>query len=150
MSSAAKISIAQFEKRDLTAVSNLLRVFGAEQSTAEEINDRLTLISRHPDQSLWVARANAHVIGFLGFRIRHNLEAASDYGEVSAIVVDERWRKKGVGRLLLNHAEAIARKHGCIGLWLVSGFGREAEAYSFYERAGFSKTGFRFVKPLQP
>jgi GNAT superfamily N-acetyltransferase len=148
MPAAATISIARFEKQDLTAVRSLLSVFGAEQSSAEAISKRLTLISQHPDQSLWVAKANGHVRGFLGFRIRHNLEAASEYGEVSIIVVDECWRKKGVGQLLLNHAEALARKHGCIGLWLVSGFGRESEAHSFYERAGFSKTGFRFVKPL--
>ena len=145
---AAEVSIAQFEEQDLTAVRSLLGVFGADQSSAEEINGRLTLISQHPDQSLWVARVNGQVIGFLGFRIRHNLEAASDYGEVSTIAVDERWRRQGVGQLLLDHAEVLARKHGCIGLWLVSGFGREAEAHKLYERAGFSKTGFRFVKPL--
>jgi len=94
---AAEVSIAQFEEQDLTAVRSLLRVFGADQSSAEEINGRLTLISQHPDQSLWVARVNGQVIGFLGFRIRHNLEAASDYGEVSTIVVDERLWPRGRG-----------------------------------------------------
>ena len=88
------------------------------------------------------------VIGFLGFSLRHNVEAPSDYGEVSSIVVSESWRRKGVGQLLLRHAEALARNHGCIGLWLVSGFAREEKAHKLYESAGFTKTGFRFVKPF--
>lgn len=62
--------------------------------------------------------------------------------------MSERWRRKGVGQLLLSHAESLAHKHGRIGLWLVSGFGRDAEAHKFYENAGLSKTGFRFVKPF--
>jgi len=141
------IRIDQLREEDFASVRDLLTLF-EDAGVAEEMNGRLAFLSKHPDQSLWVAKLDGHVIGFLGFRIRHNVEASSEYGEVSTIVVSESWRKKGVGQLLLSHAEALARQHGCIGLWLVSGFGREAEAHRFYESAGFSKTGFRFVKTL--
>jgi GNAT superfamily N-acetyltransferase len=143
---AAKTTIHRLEERDFEPVRKLLGFFGVGGPTTDEMDNRLRFISAHPDQSLWVARAGEETIGFLGFRIRHNVEAPSQYGEVSTIVVEERWRKKGVGQLLLKHAEALARSQGCAGLWLVSGFGREAEAHRFYENMGFTTTGFRFVK----
>lgn len=141
------ITIDPLQEQDFAAVKELLTVFGHE-AAAEAMNARLAFLSKHPDHSLWVARHAGRVIGFLGFQIRHNVEAPTDYGEVSSIVVNESWHRKGVGQLLLSHAESLAHKHGCIGLWLVSGFGREAEAHKFYENAGLSKTGFRFVKPF--
>ena len=141
------IQIDPLREEDFAPVRDLLTVFG-DGGVPDAIDGRLAFLSKHPDQSLWVARLDGHVIGLLGFRIRHNVEAPSDYGEVSTIVVSDGWRRKGVGQLLLSHAEALARKHGCVGLWLVSGFGREVEAHGFYESAGFARTGFRFVKPL--
>lgn len=138
------------KRADLGSVAKLMAVFTGTEPSLREIENRFDLISKHPDQTLWVATVNERVVGLLGFRIRHNLESASQYGEVSIIAVDQNWRKRGVGRLLLDHAEKLARKRKCIGLWLVSGFGREEEAHKFYDRAGFSRTGVRFVKPFAP
>ncbi|MEO5923957.1 MAG: GNAT family N-acetyltransferase [Bryobacteraceae bacterium] len=140
------ITIHRAQKVDFADASRLLEVFRTDEIATDEAHQRLNLITTHPDQSLWIAKSKNQVIGLLGFRIRHNLETATEYGEVSSIVVDERWQKRGVGQLLLDHAEALARQHGCLGLWLVSGFGREEQAHNFYEAAGFGKTGFRFVK----
>lgn len=108
--------------------------------------NRVALIKKDPEQDLLVARAAAQTVGLIAFRIRHNIESVSHYGEVSAIVVRPEWRKAGIGRALMAHAEQIARRRGCIGLWLVSGFGRERDAHKFYKRYGFERTGFRFVK----
>jgi GNAT superfamily N-acetyltransferase len=133
---------------DLGRIAKLMAVFTGREPSRREIKNRFALITKHPDQTLWVATVDESVVGLLGFRIRHNLESVSQYGEVSILVVDQDWRRKGIGRLLLDHAEKLSRKNRCVGLWLVSGFGREQEAHRFYDRAGFSRTGIRFVKPL--
>jgi GNAT superfamily N-acetyltransferase len=50
------------------------------------------------------------------------------------------------GRALADFAEQLARAHGCIGTWLVSGLQREQEAHRFYQQLGYAITGYRFVK----
>jgi GNAT superfamily N-acetyltransferase len=88
------------------------------------------------------------VCGVLGFRLRECLERVGRYGEVSVIVTDAGARRCGVGRALMAFAEGLAREHGCLGTWLVSGFGRKDEAHRFYEQLGYTATGYRFVKLL--
>ena len=47
---------------------------------------------------------------------------------------------------LAGRGSAAVLRGQCLGLWLVSGFGREEEAHRFYRRCGFEATGCRFVK----
>jgi GNAT superfamily N-acetyltransferase len=133
-------------RSDLPRIAELLSMFTGEVLSAKEVGNRFDLVSSDRDQALLVASVDGEVAGLLGFRIRHNLESVSHYGEVSILVVGENWRRKGIGRILVGHAEVLARKRKCVGLWLVSGFGREAEAHQFYKRSGFRRTGVRFVK----
>jgi len=131
---------------DIDRIADLLSDLAGKRLSVEDASNRFDLIAGEPDQELLVADAEGMVIGLLAFRIRHNIESVSHYGEVASIVVDGSWRTKGVGRRLIDHAEALARQRKCIGLWLVSGFGREAEAHKFYDRLGFERTGVRLVK----
>jgi GNAT superfamily N-acetyltransferase len=86
------------------------------------------------------------ILGLLGFRIRENLEDVSKFGEVSALVVNAKEKRRGVGRFMMDYAEKLARELGCKGTWLVSGFAREKEAHLFYKQLGYQQTGYRFVK----
>jgi GNAT superfamily N-acetyltransferase len=115
----------------------------------EVMENRLKFVESSPIDFLYVCYEKDAVLGVLGFRIRENLEDASKYGEVSVVVVDEDARRKGVGRFLMNFAEKLAAEQGCIGTWLVSGFGREEEAHRFYKTLGYEITGYRFVKRFQ-
>jgi GNAT superfamily N-acetyltransferase len=138
---------------DKARFRELMAVFTDSPMTPKQADNRLRLIARDPDQTLLVATVliapkKEYVVGMLSFRIRHNLESVSHYGEIATIVLDPKWRQQGVGASLLAHAEELAKKRGCIGLWLVSGFGREEAAHKFYNREGFSRTGVRFVKAI--
>lgn len=113
-----------------------------------EMEDRLSVVERSPIDSLHVCEEDGVVVGMLGFRIRENLEEASRYGEISAIVVNASARRRGVGRYMMEHAERLAKETGCKGTWLVSGFGREEQAHRFYRDLGYEATGYRFVKKL--
>jgi GNAT superfamily N-acetyltransferase len=57
---------------------------------------------------------------------------------VDLLVVPEDFRKQGLGSTLLAHAETIARKRGCTGLWLHTG---TFQAPGFYEKQGFTAFG---------
>lgn len=144
---SAPIKVRYARDSDKARFAELMAGFtGGRPLTPREVDNRFRLIRRDPEQSLLVATAGGFVAGMLAFRLRHNIESVSHYGEIAAIAVDPAWRKQGVGAALITHAERLAQRRKCIGLWLVSGFGREEEAHQFYGRLGFIRTGVRFVK----
>lgn len=136
------------KRGDIARLSELLSDLAGKSLDRRSTANRVRMVARDPGQELLVACAEGRVIGLMAFRIRENLEQLSRYGEVASIIVDTKWRTYGVGSKLIDAAEQLARRNKCIGLWLVSGFGREVEAHKFYRRLGFKKTGIRFVRPL--
>lgn len=71
------------------------------------------------------------------------------HAEIGGLVVDERHRDAGIGRLLLEQAEAWARAKGCGTIRLRSNIIRK-EAHQFYLNVGYSnnKTQHAFAKTL--
>jgi len=57
---------------------------------------------------------------------------------VDLLVVPEGFRGQGLGSELLRKAETIARKRGCIGMWLHTA---TFQAPAFYEKRGFQAFG---------
>ena len=64
---------------------------------------------------------------------------------VDLLVVPEGFRGQGLGTQLLAQAEDIARKRGCIGIWLHTG---TFQAPGFYEKQGFQAFGTIADYPL--
>ncbi|GGY10604.1 GNAT family N-acetyltransferase [Paludibacterium paludis] len=68
------------------------------------------------------------------------------FGVVENVVVDDALRGKGVGSLLLRHAEAFCLASDCSKMMLMSGRERD-DAHRFFEAAGFTGAVKRaFVK----
>jgi len=140
------VAVRPARKRDLAKIAALLGDLAGEELGVDAAADCVGRIAKNREEAMIVACRGEEVVGLLAFRIRHNVESVSHFGEVSALVVSPECRKMGVGRLLMQEAEAMARRRKCIGLWLVSGFGREEEAHKFYEQMGLACNGKRFVK----
>lgn len=71
---------------------------------------------------------------------------AQPFGVVENVVVAHTMRGRGIGRLLMEHVERLARDHDCTKLMLLSGATRH-EAHDFFRRCGFSgDTKRAFVK----
>jgi ribosomal protein S18 acetylase RimI-like enzyme len=134
------------ERRDLKALAYLLGELAGHPVTEAEAEDRLRFCEDSPFDFLYVYEENGEALGLCAFRIRENIEEVSRFGEVSAIVVHPEARRRGIGRIMMDFMEELAREKQCAGLWLVSGFGREEEAHRFYRDYGFRVTGYRFVK----
>jgi len=68
---------------------------------------------------------------------------------IGGLVVDRSHRRSGVGRVLVDAAEAWARQQGCavVRLWSSS---TRTEAHRFYEGLGYTniKTQYSFAKSL--
>ncbi len=57
---------------------------------------------------------------------------------VDSLIVPETLRKSGKGTLLMKEAEAIARKRGCIGIWLDT---HTFQTPAFYEKLDYQLLG---------
>jgi GNAT superfamily N-acetyltransferase len=133
-------------KSDNQAVKELFQELIGHQLSDEDTANRIDFVQNSPIDSLFVYELDNKIAGVMSFRIRENIEENSRFGEISVIVVKSESRKKGIGKELMMYAEEMAHKNGCIGTWLVSGFGREEQAHSFYKELGYNINGYRFVK----
>jgi len=141
--------IRQAEERDKESIKKLFEELTGQDISDEEVLNRLQMVSLNSSESLFVYEYDHYVVGALGFRVMENIERNSRYGEISVIVVSERFQKKGLGKQLMDYAEKLALQSNCSGTWLVSGFGRKEKAHEFYKSLGYIPTGFRFIKHSQ-
>jgi GNAT superfamily N-acetyltransferase len=94
-----------------------------------------------------VAADRDAVCGVAVYRISENtFEGLHLY--VDDLVTDERQRSRGVGRVLMEHLQNVARDAGCEAYTLDSGTQRQ-QAHKFYFREGMVVSSFHFRKPLK-
>ena len=99
-----------------------------------------------PDYSLLVAEENGEVVGTTVLAILPGFaHGTSPFAVIEYVVVDEKLRSKGIGRLMMEYCMARAREAGCYKIMLTSDIRRE-RAHQFYRSLGFeaSAEGFRF------
>ncbi len=135
-------------KEDISVVCSLMHELTGHDISEEDMTDRLEMVNNSQIDELYICEVDNSILGVLGFRIRENIEENSRYGEISVIVTNLENRGLGIGRNMMAFAEKLAKEKGCIGTWLVSGFGREEEAHKFYKKLGYVINGYRFIKPF--
>jgi GNAT superfamily N-acetyltransferase len=75
------------------------------------------------------------------------MHRAGPVGRLTAVIVDEGARGKGVGRALVAAAEVFLRERGCAMIEITSNKKR-ADAHAFYEGLGYTATSLRFAKQI--
>ena len=100
----------------------------------------LRAVRRHPDAAVLVAELEGVLVGRLSLA-RHQHPASSHVADLG-LMVDARFRRRGVGRALLAGAVEWAREHGVTKLELHVFPWNEA-AIKLYESFGFEREGYR-------
>lgn len=85
-------------------------------------------------------------VGISGFWIGTKLYSGK-YLEMDNVVVDAAHRSAGIGKLLCDFLTDLARREGCEMLMLDAYLENE-KAHAFYEREGFIRRGYHFLKKL--
>ncbi len=96
---------------------------------------------------LFCIKTDNKIIGFAAYAIVNNLWQEGQISYVYAMVVDEKYRGKGYGSLLLKEIIKKSEKAKHKRIELDSGFPRE-QAHKFYEKIGFEKRAYLFSKEL--
>ncbi|MBC7383648.1 MAG: GNAT family N-acetyltransferase [Bacteroidia bacterium] len=85
-------------------------------------------------------------VGVSGYRIATKIYCGK-YLELDNVVVEEAYRNTGIGKIMCDKLNAIAIKHACKVLML-DAYLSNLPAHLFYEREGFEKKGYHFLKRL--
>ena len=144
--SVGPVSIRAANSNDARAIASLLGQLGY-PTTPEQVARRLERLRGTGADTLLVAELDRCVVGLAGLHVSPSLEHDREAAKVSVLVVDERYRRRGVGEALLEAVEAEARSRGSALLFLTTAE-RRGDAHAFYERQGLEHTGRRFAKWL--
>lgn len=131
---------------DAVAVSALLGELGYTVSIWQ-VTEHVRELSKTRSDPIFLAIADGRVLGLLAAHLCRMLQYASPVLRVTALVVDRRARRHGVGKLLMERAEQIGSAAGCEFVELTSAMDRP-EAHAFYGRIGYEPSSLRFRKPL--
>ena len=145
---SSPIAIRDAIIEDAAVIAVLLGELGY-PSQPDGVRARLARLLVRDDSRVFVAEREAKVLGVLGLHRMPVLTSLSDIAMIIALVVTERDRRAGVGRLLIARAEDEARVWQC-GRVMVTSAERRADAHAFYERLGYAYTGRRFAKGIGP
>ena len=132
---------------DANDIAQLTAQLGYEV-TVEQIAERLSRLLVRDDQHFFVADVERRPVGWVHVILTEYLDVER-FVVVGGLVVDRNHRRLGIGRALIDRAEAWARERRCSIVRLTSSVTREA-AHRFYEGLGYTniKTQFSFAKAL--
>lgn len=142
----ASIAIRDAIIEDAAAIASLLEELGY-PSQPDGVRARLGRLLVREGSRVFIAEREATVLGALGLVRMPVLTSSSDVAMIIALVVTERERRVGVGRMLIARAEDEARAWQC-GRMMVTSAERRAEAHAFYQHLGYEYTGRRFAKAI--
>jgi GNAT superfamily N-acetyltransferase len=140
------VRVREARPGDAPAATALLGELGY-PAAPDAVQERIERLLSSDADHLIVADVDGEVAGLASLHVSLALEYDEPAGKLSAIVVDERFRRRGVGAALADAIEAEARRRGC-GLLFVTTNERRKDAHAFYRAIGFEETGRRFAKPL--
>ena len=130
---------------DAQPICGLLEELGY-PSEPENVVARLRAIASDAASQVFVAEDDS-IVGLAMIHVFQPVEHDVPWCQLEALVVTRSHRGRGIGRALVEAAEAEARRRGCGGIVLGTG-GHRRDAQGFYARLGYEGVGLRFKKNL--
>ena len=124
--------IRPFRRADIPVARELLKQLGYEIAIAA-LDGRIERVLAAADHHVAVAEEGGRVVGLLHVFERPALEKPCE-AVVQALVVDAKVRGRGIGKALMESAEAWARARGLASVALST-----RHAKIFYTRLGYGK-----------
>jgi N-acetylglutamate synthase-like GNAT family acetyltransferase len=133
-------------EKDLPDVLELLRSMdGESEMDSGEALNIWNKIKQYPYYKLLVVEDNNRIIGTCSLIIIDNLgHKGAKLAVVESVIVERKFRGRGVGHIMMNHVMEMAKKEKCYKIMLSSNKKRIL-AHRFYQKLGFKQHGISFV-----
>jgi N-acetylglutamate synthase-like GNAT family acetyltransferase len=138
------IHIRDAHKGDKEVIAGLLRELGY-PNTPLFVMRKLDELNHDAKTKVIVAVAGSEVVGVASVHIVPLFHQEGNLCRITAIVVSQKQRKKGIGTRLIEYVEDYARSHRCIKVEITSGDQRTS-AHQFYHQVGYKEVSRRFIK----
>jgi len=140
------LTVREARSVDAQRLTLLLEQLGYPTSS-EAVARRLKRLATSKADHVLVAELDGKLVGLATVHVSLSIEHDRPAAKLSAIVVDETHRRRGVGEALVAAVEAEARARDCCLIFLTTAERRKG-AHAFYRRIGFEETGRRFTRVL--
>jgi len=140
--------VGMVQEHELQDLSLLYEELIGERSDMEKMREAYRRMAADPRCLLLGARDEGRLIGSVYAILCEDLiGACRPFMVIENVIVSAKARRSGAGRMLMECAEAAARRHGCTYIMLVSAAYRK-EAHAFYRALGYDADVRGFKKYL--
>jgi GNAT superfamily N-acetyltransferase len=139
--------IREATEEDAPELARLLTVLG-HPTDAGALRARWIHWHKEGNSALVAAREDGTLSGVATLHRTWVLHRPKPVGRITALIVDETDRGKGIGRSLVAGSEKLLSHAGC-GLLEITSNQRLVDAHEFYRHLGYEQTSARFMKKLQ-
>jgi GNAT superfamily N-acetyltransferase len=135
LKNSPQMLIRSAELGDAESVTLLCKQLGYTTSE-QQVQERLKLLTKDQEHVLYIAYLpNDLIVGLIHVYIWKSL-LIGRRAEIDALIVHTDYRGRGVGHLLIQHAEQWAKEQGCDTIQVRSNTVRQ-QAHHFYEKLGY-------------
>ena len=138
------MQIRELDLKELYVVYDVLKQLRQELSY-KEFED-LIYDMRHMEYKMFGIMDGEELMSYAGVAVQTNLYHKRHL-YVFDLVTDANHRSKAYGKMMLEYLRDYAKTCMCENIVLSSGFARE-KAHAFYEKNGFEKKSFVFLKTI--
>ena len=138
------VSVREARPSDAHDLATLCTQLGY-PSDAQEMPARLARLAADSNARAFVAESGGTVHGLLTVHLRFTLNHAAPIAQITLLVVNQLKRGRGIGRLLVQRAEAWVAEQGSQRINVTTKLTR-TDAHAFYESVGYTHTGRRYGK----
>jgi len=143
-----EISVRQISPEDAATITSLCQQLGY-SLTRQQILENIISVLASKDHDAFVAVCHDTVVGWIGMAQTIMIESLPSC-EINGLVIDENYRSKGIGKLLVEKAKQWAKEKGHDTVRLRCNVKRTA-AHLFYRHLGFKEikqqTNFEMTLP---
>jgi GNAT superfamily N-acetyltransferase len=140
-----KITVRPADAEDAAAIAACLAPLGYSTSTTLVAEKLSALMHSSSDTVLVAEDPNIGIVGVVSVHLVPLFHAAGNLARLTALAVAAGHQRKGVGRALVEAAEAFAWQRDCGRVEVTSGDHRE-DAHTFYRALGYGMDERRFIK----
>jgi (aminoalkyl)phosphonate N-acetyltransferase len=138
------IKIRKIEIKDLDFIYDFVCKLENEVLDFKQFQEIFLENINNPNFHYFLAENNLEKIGFISFHIQNLLHHCGRVGEIQEFFVDYNFRKKGIGKLLIDQVFLIANDYQLKSIEVTSGKKR-IENVAIYESLGFKLSHNKFT-----